>query len=104
MVGTKVTCLISVKESFFTKIGRFIRGMLGKNIKQPVIKNSETSINEMSEDKRNKKEMLEIYNKAKNNEYDLTSLKIEEIKILNQLIEEEIKIKTEKLNSIRKVS
>ena len=40
-------------------------------------------------------------NKAKKNEYDISCLELEEIKMLNELIEEEIKLKTEKLAKIK---
>jgi len=47
-----------------------------------------------------KTELLEIYNKAKKGQYDLMQLPLEQIKLLNRLLEEEIKLKSEKLMNI----
>ncbi len=49
---------------------------------------------------RQKKELLEIYDKAKAGKYDLKQLEIDELKMLNKLIKAEIEIKTKKLDEI----
>ena len=47
-----------------------------------------------------KNEMMEIYNKAKIGEFDLNQLTNEQIELFNQLIEEEIRLKKEKLRML----
>lgn len=50
--------------------------------------------------KSKKRELLEIYSKAKKGNYDLNQLPTEDIEMLNKLLEEEIKIKAKKLDEI----
>lgn len=47
-----------------------------------------------------KNEMMEIYNKAKIGEFDLTQLTLNQIELLNELIEEEIRLKAKKLKTL----
>ena len=89
--------MICVKENIFTKMLKFIKNILSKRKKKQEIK-IETCSN--TNNIRQKSELLSIYNKAKKGKYDLNTLEIEEIKMLNKLIEAEIEIKTKKLDEI----
>jgi len=51
-----------------------------------------------------KAELMDIYNKAKKGNFDLNLLSLEELKMFNILIEEEIKLKAKKLYIKNKVN
>ncbi|MBQ7668032.1 MAG: hypothetical protein IJS47_01755 [Clostridia bacterium] len=110
--NTSMTC---VNESIFSKIKNFFKSIFYKAPKEePHVEKVEEKVTveelveepkeelkvEIKEEKKgpkSKEEILEIYEKAKLGEYDLRTLSIEEMKILNGLIREEIKIKEELL-------
>jgi len=48
-----------------------------------------------------KRELFDIYNKAKKGNFDLMQLSLEEIELFNKLIEEEIKLKIQKLSEVK---
>lgn len=86
--------ITTVKDNIFTKTRNFIKRLFtNKEIKNDVIK-------ETPMDRRTKEELIEIYAKAKRGKYDLNSLDIEDIRMLNKMIETEIEIKTKKLDEI----
>ena len=84
--------LMCVKENPWTKVMNFFKKVFKKD---KINKEQEKEV--LVAQVRTKEELMQIYNKAKKNEYDISHLELEEIKMLNELIEEEIKLKTEKL-------
>lgn len=90
--------ITTVKDNIFTKTIKFIKRLFtNKEIKKAKI--NEIHINKTI-NRRTKEELMEIYAKAKKGEYDLNSLDIEDIRMLNKMIETEIEIKTKKLDEI----
>lgn len=90
--------LVCLTESGFMKIIKFIKNIFKKDQKQLNNKTDEEFIIENTDyQKHTKDELIEIYNKAKRNEYDLEKLGLDEILLLIEFIKEEIKFKEEKL-------
>lgn len=90
--------ITTVKDNIFTKTRNFIKRLFtNKEIKNDVI--NETPIDKTM-NIRTKEELMDIYAKAKKGKYDLNSLDIEDIRMLNKMIETEIEIKTKKLDEI----
>lgn len=102
---SKNKSLVTINENIFTNFLRFIKTKFAKEevryLKECDINDENINISyDVYRIKRTKTEIFSIYNSAKNNAYDLNDLNIEEIKILNSLLEDEIKMKTDKLNKI----
>jgi len=94
--------LVCVKENLFVKIRKFFKNLFRKEVKKSdKVNNEEIIVNELDVvQSKTKEDIMNIYSKAKKGEYDLENLEVEEIHMLNDLIEEEIKLKAEKLKQL----
>jgi len=96
--------LIEYKENIFSKIRRFILKIFKKKENAPSSKRDTMTLEQYEEEKR---EILELYKKIKENQIDIMEISQDKALKINELYKAEIKIKNKRLEQItteRKIS
>ena len=95
----KNNSLIKYQEGFFAKLKRKFRSIFFKDNKEEITKIdnkpiiNKTELNNENEVKSNKEEFFKLYNQVMKGEVDINSLDKESIAKINEMLEEEVRIK-----------
>ena len=94
------TSLVEVKPNIFTKMKNFFKKLFFKQEKKVEVTERIAIVGEESKSQDSKKDFFKLYKQVRQGNVDLYSLETEELKKIKALMDEELRMRKEKLNQI----